>query len=77
MMKLSERIEIDPKVCNGKPIIKGTRIPVTIILDQITEGQSWESILSSYPELTKEDIQAALHYARISLEHSEFEAVGG
>ncbi len=76
-MKLSERIEIDPKVCNGKPIIKGTRIPVTIILDQITEGQSWESILSSYPELTKEDIQAALHYARISLEHSEFEAVGG
>ena len=77
MMKLSERIEIDPKVCNGKPIIKGTRIPVTIILDQITEGQSWESILSSYPELTKEDIQAALHYARISLDHSEFEAVGG
>jgi uncharacterized protein (DUF433 family) len=76
-MKLSERIEIDPKVCNGKPIIKGTRIPVTIILDQITEGQSWESILSSYPELTKEDIQAALHYARISLDHSEFEAVGG
>lgn len=77
IMKLSERIEINPKVCNGKPVIKGTRIPVTIILDQIAEGRSWESILTSYPELTREDIQAALYYARTSLEHSEFEAVGG
>jgi uncharacterized protein (DUF433 family) len=77
MMKLSARIEINPRVCNGKPVIKGTRIPVTVILDQIAEGQSWESILTSYPELTKKDIQAALYYARTSLEHSEFEAVGG
>ena len=76
-MKLLERIEIDPRVCNGKPVIKGTRIPVTNILDQIAEGQSWESIRTSYPELTKEDIQAALYYARTSVEHSEFEAVGG
>lgn len=76
-MKLAERIEINPKVCNGKPVIKGTRIPVTNILDQIAEGQSWESILTSYPELTKKDIQAALYYARTSVEHSEFEAVGG
>jgi len=76
-MKSLERIEIDPRVCNGKPVIKGTRIPVTIILEQIAEGESWESVLASYPELTREDIQAALYYARISLDHSEFEAVGG
>ncbi len=76
-MKLLERIEIDPRVCNGKPVIKGTRIPVTVILEHIAEGASWDSIITSYPELKKEDIQAALYYARTSLEHSEFEAVGG
>jgi len=76
-MKLLERIEIHPRVCNGKPVIKGTRIPVTVVLEQIAEDESWESILTSYPELTKEDIQAALYYARTSLDHSEFEAVGG
>jgi uncharacterized protein (DUF433 family) len=76
-MESLERIEIDPRICNGKPVIKGTRVPVTVILDQIAEGQSWESILTSYPELTKEDIQAALYYARTSLEHSEFEEIGG
>ena len=76
-MKLLERIEIDPRVCNGKPVIRGTRIPVSVILEQVAEGESWESILTSYPELMKEDIQAALYYARTFLDHSEFEAVGG
>ena len=76
-MKLLERIEIDPRVCNGKPVVKGTRIPITIVLEQIAEGESWKSILALYPELTKEDIQAALYYARTSLDHSEFEAVDG
>ena len=76
-MKLQERIEIDPKICNGKPVIKGTRIPVTVILERIAEGESWETVLAGYPELTKEDIHAALHYARTSLDHTEFEALGG
>lgn len=76
-MNFLERIEIDPKICGGKPIIRGTRIPVSVILEQVAEGESWESILTSYPELTKGDIQAALYYARISLDHSEFEAVSG
>ena len=49
-MKLLERIEIDPRFCNGKPVIKGTRIPVTIVLEQIAEGESWKSILVLYPE---------------------------
>lgn len=65
-----DRIELDPRVCNGKPVIKGTRIPVSVILEQIAEGESWDDLLTGYPELTKEDIQAALMYARGSLDHT-------
>jgi uncharacterized protein (DUF433 family) len=70
MMK-KNRIELNPKVCNGKPIIKGTRVPVSVILEQIAEGISWDAMLANYPELEKEDIKAALHYAMSSLEHTE------
>ena len=71
-----DRIELNPKVCNGKPFIKGTRIPVSVILEQIAQGQSWDSLLAGYPELKKEDIQAAVLYARASLDHAEIRAVG-
>lgn len=74
-MTLLERIELDPRVCNGKPVIKGTRIPVSVILELIAEGESWEKILSGYPELTREDIHAAIQYARASLDHIEVKAV--
>ncbi|MBI5074984.1 MAG: DUF433 domain-containing protein [Nitrospirae bacterium] len=70
------RIELSPRVCNGKPVIKGTRIPITVILEQIAEGASWESILEGYPELKREDIHAALMYAKASLDHSELETIG-
>jgi len=72
-MTLLQRIEINPKVCNGKPVIKGTRIPVSVILEQLAEDESWDKILKSYPELTREDIYAALNYAKVSLEHIEIE----
>ena len=75
MMNLLERIELNPRVCNGRPVIKGTRIPVSVILEQIAEGESWEAILAGYPELTREDIHAALHYARASLDHTELKAI--
>jgi len=74
-MELSERIELDPRVCNGKPVIKGTRIPITVILEQLAEGKTWESILSGYPELTRDDIHAALHYARASIDHTDLKFV--
>jgi uncharacterized protein (DUF433 family) len=64
-----ERIELNPKVCNGKPVIKGTRITVSVILEQIAEGVSRDDLLASYPELTKDDIQAVVLYARESLDH--------
>jgi len=74
-MELIERIELDTKVCNGKPVIKGTRIPLTVILEQLAEGKTWDSILSGYPELTRDDIHAALHYARASIDHTDLKAV--
>ena len=74
-MTLMDRIELNPRVCDGKPIIKGTRIPVSVILEQIAEGESWNSLLAGYPELNKEDIQAAVLYARASLEHTEIRAI--
>jgi len=70
------RIELNPRVCNGKPVIKGTRIPVSVILERVAEGESWDAILAGYPELTREDIHAALRYARISLDHTEIESLG-
>ena len=72
-----DRIEIDPRVCNGKPVIKGTRIPVSVILEQVAEEESWDEVLSGYPELRREDIQAALLYATASLDHMEIRAAGG
>ena len=68
---MRDRIEISPRVCGGKPVIAGTRIPVTVILDQLAEGESWESLQQGYPELSSDDIRAALQYARESIEHTE------
>ena len=58
-----ERISIDPKVCHGKPCIKGTRIWVSLIVDNLAAGSSEEEILEAYPSLNREDIRAALAYA--------------
>lgn len=61
---LKERISIDPNVCFGKPCIKGTRIPVYMLLELLEAGYTIERILTDcYPQLTREDIQAAVHYA--------------
>lgn len=66
-----DRIEIDPRRCGGSPVIRGTRIPVTVLLDQLAGGETWESLLAGYPELAREDIQAALQFAKASVEHTE------
>ncbi len=58
-----ERISIDPNICHGKPCIKGTRIWVSLIVDNLAFGSTEEEILEAYPSLTKEDIKAALAYA--------------
>jgi uncharacterized protein (DUF433 family) len=61
--ELLKRISINSNICHGKPCIKGTRIMVSIILDNLTAGLSREEILKSYPTLQTEDIDAALAYA--------------
>ena len=58
-----ERISIDPNVCHGKPCIKGTRIWVSLIVDNLAAGSTAEEIIEAYPSLAKEDIKAALAYA--------------
>lgn len=63
MVSPLDRISIDPQVCFGKPCIKGTRIWVSLILDFLASGESEDDILAAYPQLSREDILAALAYA--------------
>ena len=63
MKAWNERISIDPNVCHGKPCIKGTRIWVSLIVDNLAAGSNEEEILEAYPSLSREDIGAALAYA--------------
>ncbi|MBI5055672.1 MAG: DUF433 domain-containing protein [Nitrospirae bacterium] len=62
-MNWRERITVDPLVCHGKACIKGSRIMVSVILDNLAEGVKEEEILKSYPSLSLQDIKAALAYA--------------
>jgi uncharacterized protein (DUF433 family) len=64
-----DRIEINPDVMLGKPVIRGTRIPVEIILRKLSEGATDSDLLDAYPRLTPEDIRSALAYAADSLAH--------
>ena len=70
-MTLTDRIEINPKVMMGKPVIRGTRIPVELILRKLGEGAKERELLEAYPRLTKEDIHAAIRYAADTLAHEE------
>lgn len=62
MINLLERISIDPKVCFGKPCIRGTRIWVSLLLDYLASGASENDILAEYPQLAHEDVLAAIAY---------------
>ena len=62
-MTLTQRIEINPKILAGKPVVKGTRIPVTLILNLLAGGYTIRRILEAYPNLTRADVQAAIRYS--------------
>lgn len=62
-MNWKDRITVDPFVCHGKACIKGTRIMVSVILDNLAEGVGEEEILKSYPSLSTDDIKSAIAYA--------------
>ncbi len=70
-MAAIERVAINPKVMLGKPVIRGTRIPVELILRKLAEGSQEEDLLDAYPGLTGEDIRAAIAYAADVVAHEE------
>ena len=70
----TERITINPKIFNGKPCIRGTRIAVTMILDLLEDGLSFETIIKDYyPQLTTDDLKACIEYARAVVEGEEIQ----
>jgi len=72
---MNERIVIDPNICHGKPCIKGTRIMVSNILNLLAHDADIDEILQGYPQLTREDIRAALAYAEAVIEDEDILSV--
>lgn len=70
-MHATNRIEVNPNVMLGKPVIRGTRIPVELVLRKLGEGATEVDLLDAYPRLAPEDIRAALAYAADTLAHEE------
>ena len=64
MTHLPGRIVVDPEVCGGRPYFKGTRIPVYVVLEMLTNEESWEDIHGAYPDLRRKDLADALDFAR-------------
>ncbi|MGA2630846.1 MAG: DUF433 domain-containing protein [Terriglobia bacterium] len=74
-MVYQDRVEIEPSICSGKPVIRGTRILVTSILSQLSAGESFDSIKTGFPGLTNEDIRAAIQFAKDTIESTELAAL--
>ena len=70
-MTITDRIQVNPKMMMGKPVIKGTRITVELILRKLSEGAAAVDLLDAYPRLTREDIQAAIRYAADTVAHEK------
>jgi len=71
-----DRISVNPNICGGKPCIKGTRIPVAMVLDLLEDGVTFDEILRDYyPHLTVADIQACIEYAKALVEGEEIRFV--
>lgn len=75
-MTFTDRIEINPRVMLGKPVIRGTRIPVELILRKLSEGATEGDLLDGYPNLAREDIHAAMRYAADTIAHEEVVFIG-
>jgi uncharacterized protein (DUF433 family) len=63
VQKSLDRIESNPDVLSGQPVVKGTRLPVYVLVDAIAAGDSVEDLMEAYPFLERADVQQALHYA--------------
>jgi uncharacterized protein (DUF433 family) len=69
--RLLRRIVLDPKIMLGKPVIRGTRLPVELIVEKIAYGATYEELRTDYPFLTDDDIRASILYAAKRLAHEE------
>lgn len=74
MPKTFTHINVDPEILGGKPVIRGTRIPVYVIVNLTAQGQNTKYILKNYPDLTPQDITEALQYAAWTTQLSEMYA---
>ncbi|MEI6712630.1 MAG: DUF433 domain-containing protein [Verrucomicrobiota bacterium] len=74
---MSSRICVDPAICHGKPVIQGTRVLVSTLLGALAAGDSIESLLEDYPSVTRDDVAAALEFAKdlSNYQCSSYEAV--
>lgn len=72
MGKYLKMISVDSKVLTGKPVIKGTRVPVDLVLDKIAGGASVDDILTDFPSLTADSVKAALYYAKNLVSKEEY-----
>ena len=70
-MTFQDRIAVDPEILAGKPTVKGTRIPVELLLRKLGEGATERDLLDAYPNLTVDDIRAAMTYAADAIAHDE------
>ena len=66
-----ERIETNPRIMLGKPVIRGTRIPVALVLNLLAHGYTPERVAEAYPQLTQEDVRAAMEYAAMLADFKE------
>ena len=73
--KLLERITADPEIFGGKPIIRGMRISVELLLSLLAQGETWETLQEDYPELEEADIRACLAYAHAVIAHDSLDPV--
>jgi len=71
-MDWRERIAIDPAIHHGDPCIKGTRVPVSVIVGSIGDGDTFDEVFGAYPHITVEDIRAALKFAAEAVSDSDF-----
>ena len=72
---MTDRVEINADVMQGKPVIRGTRIPVELVLSKLAEGATTEDLLDAYPRLAADDIRAALAYAADTIAHETVTAL--
>lgn len=75
-MDWREHIVVDPDVLVGKPIVKGTRISVELLLDRFADGWSYDDVLEAYPHLTREQVQAAVTFASELFKEEKYVAIG-